>query len=70
MEKNKLINSINIELEELHSKLGDDSYNKFINQHGIIKKYNRYVNNKILRILLGNLFLKRVYALVHEKNYY
>ena len=70
MEREKIINRINVELEELKVKLGDDSYNRFINNHSKVKKYIKRRNNKLLLFLLSDLYLKQVYALVHERNYY
>ena len=70
MEREKIINRINIELDELKVKLGEDSYNRFINKHSKVKKYIKRRNNKLLLFLLSDLYLKQVYALVHERNYY
>jgi len=69
MERIKLINSINKELDELKIKLSEESYNRFINNK-LIKRYHRLINKKILNRLLSNLYLKQVYAYVHERNYY
>ncbi len=69
MERIKLINSINKELDELKIKLSEESYNRFINNK-LIKRYHRLINKKILNRLLSNLYLKQIYAYVHERNYY
>ncbi len=69
MERIKLINSINKELDELKIKLSEESYNRFINNK-LIKRYHRLINKKILNRLLSNLYLKQISAYVHERNYY